>query len=65
MKKSPQKALVFSLEEYVSGGEEDDDEEESEEVGMAALAMGKLPPSLAPLFITQRQQEIQANVSNG
>ena len=50
MKKHHQKALVSSSqEEYVSGGE-DEDGDESEEVGMAALAIGRLPSNLAPLF---------------
>ena len=57
MKRSPQKALVASHEEeYESGGEED--KEPSEEVGMAALAMGTLPPSLANLFSSPNDDKI-------
>ena len=56
-KRAPQKALVANTqEEYESGGEEDNDS--SEEVGMAALAMGNLPPSLAPLFSAPNDDKI-------
>ena len=58
VKRAPQKALVITKhEEYESGGEEEDDDT-SEEVGMAALAMGKLPPSLAPLFSTPHDNKV-------
>lgn len=48
MKKVPQKAMMANEQEYLSGGEESEDE--SEQVGMAAVAMGVIPSSLDSLF---------------
>jgi len=48
MKKVPQKAMVTNEQEYLSGGEESEDD--NEQVGMAAVAIGVIPPSLDSLF---------------
>jgi hypothetical protein len=55
MKKAPQRALVANHEEYESGGEE------SEQVGMAAVAIGVLPSSLRPLFTSPNDNKSSTN----
>jgi hypothetical protein len=59
MKKAPQRALVANHEEYESSGEESD--EESEQVGMAAVAIGVLPSSLRPLFTSPNDNKSSTN----